>query len=285
MHDPTAVTGASSRPDLRAVTFDFWDTLVAGAAGSGSAMRRLQIDRFAATLDAGDRHVPDDELSEAFDANWERFEERWVANTGQYTPADTVDFVADRVGTALDDALRARLIDGFREVGELVPLELAPGIADALETFRSAGVRLGIVCDVGLTPAPTLRARLRSFGLLDRFDAWAFSDETGWFKPASEAFAPALEGMGLGVDRADAVAHVGDNPRTDVAGALALGMVAIRYTGFRDATIQTDSDTVGEASRRDSRASDDPDIDAPPFPEAHHVIDDYRTLPGLLGVT
>ncbi len=77
----------------------------------------------------------------------------------------------------------------------------------------------------------------------------------------------------------------GTTARTDVAGALALGMIAIRYTGFRDAVTQADTDTVGEASRPVSRASDDPDVDAPPFPEAHHVIDDHRTLPGLLGVT
>ena len=282
MSDPTATPGVSSRPPLRAVTFDFWDTLVAGTQGSGSAMRRLQIDRFAATLDSCERHVTDEVLVEAFDANWERFEERWVANTGQYTPADTVDFVTERAGVALEGELRTRLIDGFREVGEQVPLELAPGIVDALETLRSAGVGLGIVCDVGLTPAPTLRERLRTFGILDRFDAWAFSDETGWFKPAPEAFAPALEAMGLGIDDADAAAHVGDNPRTDVAGALALGMVAIRYTGFRDATIE--SDTVGESTRLETRASDDPDVAVPPFPAAHHVIDDHALLPGLLGV-
>lgn len=272
----------SSRPPYRAVTFDFWDTLVAGTAGSGSAMRRLQIDRLAATLDDVDRHVPDDELVEAFDANWERFEERWIANTGQYTPADTVEFVAGRVGLALDDTLRGRLIDGFREVGEQVPLELAPGIGDVLETLRSAGLRIAIVCDVGLTPAPTLRERLRRLGMLDAFDAWAFSDETGWFKPAPEAFAPALDAVGLGVADGACVAHVGDNPRTDVAGALALGMLAVRYTGFRDATVE--ADTVGEGTAPDARASDDPDVAAPPFPEAHHVIDDHRKLPGLLGV-
>lgn len=272
----------STRPALRAVTFDFWDTLVAGAAGSGSAMRRLQIDRFAATLDEADRHVPDAELVEAFDANWERFEEQWIANTGQYTPADTVEFVAGRVGVALDGSVRDRLIDGFRAVGEHVPLELAPGIGEVLETLRSADLRLAIVCDVGLTSAPTLRERLRGFGMLQAFDAWAFSDETGWFKPAPEAFAPALAAMGLGVTDAAAVAHVGDNPRTDVAGALELGMLAVRYTGFRDATVT--ADTVGEGNGPDARGSDDPDVAVPPFPEAHHVIDDHRKLPGLLGV-
>ena len=268
------------RAPVRAVTFDFWDTLVAGATGSGTTMRMLQIDRFAKTLDAWDRSAADHELSEAFDANWERFEERWIANTGQYTPADTVEFVADRVGIELVDDLREQLVDGFREVGERVPLELAAGIASTIDTLRAAGVRVGIVCDVGLTPAPTLRARLDSLGLLSSFDAWAFSDETGWFKPAPEAFAPALAGMGI--DDATAVAHVGDNPRTDVAGALALGMIAVRYTGFRDATTQPD--TAGEATRPNGRVSDDPDVAAPPFPEAHHVIDDHRKLPGLLGL-
>ena len=282
MPERAVETDASSRPPLRAVTFDFWDTLVAGTRGSGSAMRRLQLDRFAATLDAFGRHVADEELVEAFDANWERFEDRWIANTGQYTPADTVEFVAGRVGLRLDDTLRAGLIDGFREVGEQVPLELAPGISAVLETLRSAGLRLAIVCDVGLTPAPTLRERLRGFGMLDAFDAWAFSDETGWFKPAPQAFLPALEAVGLGAEDSAAVAHVGDNPRTDVAGALALGMLAVRYTGFRDATVE--ADTVGEGTESNARASDDPDVAAPPLPEAHHVIDDHRALPGLLGV-
>lgn len=283
MRDTRARDAAPPRPALRAVTFDLWDTLVAGISGSsGTSMRRLQIDRFASTLDASDRSVPHDQLATAFDANWERFEERWIANTGQYTPADTVDFVAAQVGAALDDGLRERLVDGFRVVGEEMPLQPAPGIVDVLGTLRRAGMQLGIVCDVGLTSAPTLRERLRGFGMLDAFDAWAFSDETGWFKPAPEAFAPALEGMGLGVADAAAVAHVGDNPRTDVVGALGLGMVAVRYTGFRDATIEPG--TIGEATQPAPDASDDPDPPAPPFPEAHHVIDDHRSLPGLLGL-
>jgi putative hydrolase of the HAD superfamily len=263
---------------VQAVTFDYWDTIVGGVSGTGSSMRRMQIDRFAAALDAADRHVADDALAAAFDENWARFEARWIANTGQYTPADTVDFVAGRVGVPLTRSLREALVDGFRHVGETIPLELAPGVADTIASLRAAGLRTAIVCDVGLTPAPTLRTRLAGFGLLASFDAWSFSDETGWFKPAREAFRPALEGMGI-ADPAT-VAHVGDNPRTDVAGALGLGMIAVRYTGLRDATRQGDS--TGEGP---DRGSDDPDTEAPPAgPEAHHVIDDHRTLPALLGL-
>lgn len=242
---------------MRAVTFDFWDTIVAATVGSGDGMRRLQIERFAEIAAEAGSPVAAAELEEAFDANWARFEERWVANTGQYTPADSVDFIAHRVEVELVGDLRRRLIDGFTTVGSRVPLQTGAGIEEALGALRAAGVRLGIVCDVGLTSAPTLRERLDELGLLRMFDAWSFSDETGWFKPAPEAFIRALEG--LGVDDPSSAVHVGDNRRTDVAGALALGMVAVRFTGFHDRSPETG-------------------------PEAHHVIDDHRTLPRLLGV-
>ena len=251
------MTPARSRPAVRAVTFDFWDTLVAASVGSGEGMRVLQIDRFAATVADAGAPVPRDVLVEAFHANWARFEERWIANSGQYTPTESVDFIAERVGVELVGELRADLIHGFSRVGEDVALEKGAGIDEALGELRGAGVRLGIVCDVGLTSSPTLRRRLEDLGLLGLFDAWSFSDETGWFKPAAEAFIPALEGLGV-ADPATA-AHVGDSRRTDVAGALALGMVAVRFAGFHD---------------------------RPPDggPEADHVIDDHRSLPGLLGV-
>ena len=242
---------------VEAVTFDYWDTIVAAAGGSGNGMRRLQVDRFARTVADSGQPVALEELVEAFDANWERFEQRWVANTGQHTPADSVDFVAERVGLALAGDLRDRLVEGFRVVGETVPLELGAGVRGALSALRAAGIRLGIVCDVGLTPSPTLRLRLDRLGLLDSFDAWAFSDETGWFKPAKDAFAPALEG--LGITDPSSSAHVGDSRRTDVAGALALGMTSVRFVGFHDRP-------------------------APGEPEAHHVIDDLRDLPRVLGL-
>jgi putative hydrolase of the HAD superfamily len=96
---------------------------------------------------------------------------------------------------------------------------------------------------------------------LDFFDAWSFSDETGWFKPAAEAFRPTLEG--LGVAAVDA-AHVGDNERTDIAGAKALGMVAVQYTGL--------AALGGWLPEQLS-----------PSKLADHVIDDLAEVPGALG--
>jgi putative hydrolase of the HAD superfamily len=216
---------------IRAVTFDFWDTLVGEHQGQ---MRSMQIDGWLQILGTVDIEIPRGDLVSAFNENWTEFERRWSTNAGQHTAADATDLICLRLGIAQraeDAGIRDDLIASFRDVGERAPLTPAADLAATLAALKGAGIRLGIVCDVGLTSSPTLRLRLERFGLLGFFDAWAFSDETGWFKPAREAFAPALEGLGVGPEDS---AHVGDSPRTDVAGALALGMTAIRYLGFVD---------------------------------------------------
>jgi HAD superfamily hydrolase (TIGR01549 family) len=242
----------------RAVTFDFWQTLVAEPPGQ---LRAMQLERWSASLAEAGQHRSREEIEAAFAVNWERFEQRWHANTGQYTPADAVEFVSGHLGVTTAGGLDERLRDQYRIVGETAELTVAPGIEQCLRTLRDAGVKLAIVCDVGLTGSPILRARLESFGLLQWFDAWSFSDETGRFKPAPEAFMCALDA--LGVAPVDA-AHVGDNARTDVAGAKALGMVAVQYVGLA-------LDPPLYPSQRPSELAD-------------HVTDDLTSLPKILDV-
>jgi len=243
---------------LRAVTFDFWHTLVAEHPGT---MRRMQLERWNRLLARAGQAREYEELESAFAKNWQRLEEHWWTNIGQYTPTDSVMFIMNELSVEPADELRTQLIDSYRVVGEAVELEVAPGVERCLRSLREAGLRLGIVCDVGLTSSPTLRWRLERLGVLDAFDAWSFSDETGVFKPAPEAFRAALDPMD--VDPREA-AHIGDNERTDIAGANALGMVSVRYEGLLRVTGLLDG------LRFDGVAD--------------HVIDDIATLPEVLGI-
>ena len=131
------------------------------------------------------------------------------------------------------------------------------GIEDCLLALKDAGVRLGIICDVGFTPSNVLREHLIRRGLLPLFDHWSFSDEVGAYKPAPAIFNHALEG--LGGPEPERVAHVGDLRRTDVAGALGMGMTAVALHGASSTTTRWIS------------------------PEAHHVISAHADLPGVLG--
>ena len=137
-------------------------------------------------------------------------------------------------------------------------LALLPGAEDCLRELHGAGIRLGIICDVGMTPSRALRDNLEHHGVLSLFEHWSFSDDVGAYKPAPEIFRHALAGLGV-TDPARA-AHVGDRRRTDVAGARAAGMVAVRYTG----------------------AVDDPAVDG--LPEGDHVLDDHGLLAEALQI-
>jgi putative hydrolase of the HAD superfamily len=220
---------------IRAVTFDFWDTMLSEARGE---IARQRVDHWLELLGSQGTLVDRASLDEAFAEAWAELERRWVGNLGQFTPVDATAWICERLGIS-PDGIRDDLIDSFGLAGSEADLRTAPGLGEVLEALATAGLRLGIVCDVGFTPSATLRARLERLGLLGRFDSWSFSDETGWFKPAPGAFEPALSA--LGVDPREA-AHVGDTPRTDVAGARALGMVTVRYTGFADRRANGEAD-------------------------------------------
>jgi FMN phosphatase YigB (HAD superfamily) len=243
---------------IRAVTFDYWQTLVSERRGD---MRAMQIDRWVATLAEAGQPRSAEEIAGAFAANWSVFEDHWRTNTGQYGADESVSFVADHLALDPVDGLRDRLLDNFRIVGETAPLQLAPGLEACLRALREAGIPLAIVCDVGLTDSRILRRRLAWFGVLEAFDAFAFSDETGWFKPAAGAFEPALAGLGVTPDE---TAHVGDNERTDVAGAKALGMLAVQYTGLASIGAWLPEQEPGAL--------------------ADHVLDDLARLPRVLGI-
>ncbi len=136
---------------LEAVTFDYWQTLVAEEPGE---MRRMQVDGWTVLLaEAGvprEREV----VEEAFEQSWEIFQHRWVENHGPYTCVDATDVICGALGVDHAEGLRDRLVDVFRQVGESVHLTVAPGLQGCLDALDAAGFRIGIVCDVGLTAPP-----------------------------------------------------------------------------------------------------------------------------------
>ena len=245
---------------IRAVTFDFWDTLVSEGDGidaeEDGSMRAGQRRRWSQILAEAGTPIEDREIERAFDRNWEIFHRRWRSNV-QHGPPEATPVICDLLGVDPPDEVRSALVASFAEAGREAPLTLASGVEPTLRSLREAGVRIGIVCDVGMTSSSTLRERLDGFGVLELFDHWSFSDEVGCFKPWPEVFRHALSG--LGIQEPAQVAHVGDSRRTDVAGALAMGMMAVRYTGF----------------------SDDPPTSGP---EAHHVLDEHTQLPAAIGI-
>ncbi|MEZ5143079.1 MAG: HAD family hydrolase [Acidimicrobiales bacterium] len=244
---------------FEAVTFDFWDTLVRADPVS---TRRARSERMHAVLHHHGLYVEAEVLDDAFDRAVAAFDRRWAANE-QFRGEHAAAVVLDRLEIPVTHPAHLDLVLAFVEAPEGLAHDLAPGIVEVLDELGRAGIHVGIVCDVGLTPSPVLRSYLEAHGVLERFDHWSFSDEVGIYKPAPAIFEHAL--AGLGVDDPRRALHVGDLRRTDVAGARDMGMVSVRYRGLRD-------DHPG-ASPGDGVLAD-----------ADHVLDDHRELLALLGL-
>jgi FMN phosphatase YigB (HAD superfamily) len=238
---------------LDAVTFDFWNTIAYELRGH---LRSKRLEAWAGLIEEAGFALERRHLDAIYEEAWERHVASWQAGE-QFGAAQAAEQLLEGLGFDVPDDLRGALIEAFATAGQHAELHLADGLQDCLRALRDGGLRLGIVCDVGFTPSSVLRGHLHRLGVLELFDHWSFSDEVGHYKPSPVIFEHALAGLG-GVDPGRA-AHIGDIRRTDVAGALAMGMVAVRYRGI----------------------SDD---DTQPEPEGHHVVDHHREVPVVLGV-
>jgi FMN phosphatase YigB (HAD superfamily) len=236
---------------VEAVTFDFWNTLVAeGTAGSQRFRRWHEV------LVAHDVEVTDEQLAAAMEAGWHWFDRHWRAGTVVST-REAVAAAVEHLPVPVDGPTVDELSHVVTLGADPADMLVAPNIGDCLERLSSAGVRIGIICDVGMTPSTALRGYLEHHGLLRHFDHWSFSDEVGAYKPDPTMFAHASAGLG-GPDP-ERTAHVGDLLRTDVAGARGVGWRSVRYRGL--------ADDVGAEG-----------------PEADVVVDDHADLPAALGL-
>lgn len=238
---------------IEAVTFDYWNTLVYEERGH---LRGRRAAAWAGILEGAGFAAEREAIGAIFDATWEVALERWIAN--ENLPSEQAAEIAiDKLGVAVPSDIRAALVDAFSDAGKEAELHLTDRIEETLRVLKAHRIKIGIVCDVGFTPSRILRVFLERTGLLALFDSWAFSDEVGVYKPAPEIFMHALSPLGVAPGNA---AHVGDLRRTDVSGALGMGMTAVRYTGVWD-------------------------DDSQPEPEAHFVIASHAELPGVVGIT
>jgi len=248
---------AVGRP-VDAVTFDFWDTLVRTDDQGTLGARRAKL---IAVLGGLGHHVEAKVLDDAFVDAFGVYTEHWRSNR-QFTARDGALHVLSLLEVELDGEELEAAIDAYANAAADIDMRLTDHVDDALHSLHARGVRLGIICDVGMTPSPVLRGWLDRASVLGLFDHWSFSDEVGWYKPAPQIFEHALAGLGVEAGRA---AHVGDLRRTDVAGAKAMGMLAVRYRGVND---NADVPPVDDGHDR---------------PEGDIVLDDHADLLAALG--
>jgi putative hydrolase of the HAD superfamily len=224
---------------LKAITFDFWNTLYKAAPYAFALRRKFMFEVFAKNhIDVGVEQV--DEAEEVARQNWNRI---WREEYRTPPAADWVRWLLDELLITLPPADFDALADYFDR--SLLEADPGPTLIDgAAETVQRLAQRykLGVISDSGLSTGRTLRYFLRRDGLFACFSCTTFSDEVGVSKPHARIFQITLDRLGAQPQEA---VHLGDLTHSDIAGAKAIGMSAVRLTAnYDDANRSVEPDAV-----------------------------------------
>jgi putative hydrolase of the HAD superfamily len=216
---------------VRAVTFDYWDTLVddRGLHHERVALRHRAV---AELLREYQCILTDEQLEELYGRAGREAMRWWADDQRGYTTDERIRWMLAQVEVepppdcrhvaatvrAVDDALLQHpppLLDGVRE----------------LLAELTTRVRLGVISDTGFASGDAQDRLLEHHGIREHFADTTYSMDVGFPKPRPAIFRAALDA--LAVDPAEVI-HIGDIERTDVRGALGMGMRAVRLDVFRD---------------------------------------------------
>lgn len=202
-----ALLAPPATPTVRAVLFDFDDTL-----GVRDAAFRYGLEAFVRYYWPG---LSDEEVTA-------RREEMFRYNREQYGTPIAYETMITRFlkewGCDADpDIAYRRLCDGFSE-----GYPLHPDVLPTLAELRRRGYRLGLVTNGSSYPQ---NRKLDHAGLRAYMDLSVVCGDEEAQKPDPLIFRRAAARLGVPVE---SCLFVGDHPRTDMQGALAAGMQAIR---------------------------------------------------------
>jgi HAD superfamily hydrolase (TIGR01549 family) len=216
----------ADRP-LRLVTFDLYDTLIELRPRRwerlAAALRRLGIAADPDVLRAADRVAEDyyteengrlpirDRPRAEREAFRIRYMTTWLDAAG--LPSDPATVRAAREGYLAEfetPAVENGIAGGYHVFEDVMP---------ALKRLREAGIKRAIISNADAD----VTALCTHLAFAHEFNSIVTSAIVGWEKPDVRTFRAALDPLGVAPGEA---LHIGDQPRSDIAGALATGMRA-----------------------------------------------------------
>jgi FMN phosphatase YigB (HAD superfamily) len=211
---------------IRAITFDFWNTLFVAVSADDIRCGLLK----EASERAGYASIAEGLINRAIACAWQEWDRVWLKENRTFGADHWVSLVLGHLGVSLAEPDEEALIHAVAASGMQADPPLVDGLAALLPRLAQR-YRLGVICDTGLSPGWMLRDCMEKHGILQYFSHLTFSDELGVSKPHADAFLSTLAGLGVSAEMA---VHIGDYPRTDIAGARSVGMRAIHFTGVYD---------------------------------------------------
>lgn len=227
---------------IRAVTVDFWGTLIYDLPSSDNRYKQKRLADFENLLRVAGVQVSPEVLDRAYEESGRQIARIWL--TGRDVPvqqhvAALLEAVDRGLPGRLGSGILAALVQAYATPALLVPPTADPSAKEALAALAGRGLILCLVSNTMRTPGFVLRKILDRHGLVAPFKLLTFSDECGVRKPDPEIFHLTLREVGVAAEEA---VHVGDDPVLDVRGAQEAGMRVIQVTSKAESALSPKPD-------------------------------------------
>ena len=213
---------------IKAITLDFWDTIY--KMDFEIDLNGLRIQKLISVLKKYNIDMPQENITEVYKKVHSEFDRRWIEDHKTMTTKEVLEMIFSAINVTISAEDMNYLVSVFQEAILLNPPALITGAKENIIKLSSQ-YKLGIISDTGFSPGVILRKILESDGLLNYFSILIFSDEFGRSKPNSSLFNFATKELG---SEPKELAHIGDNERTDVFGAIAAGMNGIWFLNGKE---------------------------------------------------
>ena len=238
------------KPEVKAVTFDLWETLLFEEDGSDLERRAIRCNRLTQLLNRLGLVTSVEEVETALKETAFALMKIWDKNR-DVPHLDVIRIFfkyASRGRLSLKSEWLNELSKAYVSPLFEVPPYLNPDSGEVLEWLMKEKKQAGIICNTGMTPGAELRRFLSQAGVAKYFRVMVFSNEVGVRKPDRRIFN--LTARALKATRREIV-HVGDNLKTDVWGAKSAGFWAVHLSGTegRDKIAESDPESLVSLSR------------------------------------
>ena len=236
--------------DIKAITFDLWDTLVIDdsdeAKRAEQGLRSKFDERRHLLWEALNTTEPIEleTVRLAYNVGDAAFNKVWKEQHITWHIAERLRVILNGLGRELPDEIFNAVVRAHEEMEVDIPPDAIPDAVPVLERLARR-YKLCIVSDAIVSPGSCLRRLLENHGLAKFFNGFAFSDEVGHSKPHRSMFESAAGQLGVEISE---MLHIGDRDHNDVKGPQQLGMKAILFTASRDVDkTNTSADAICES--------------------------------------
>lgn len=212
-------------PDMqiKAITFDWGDTLAANHSMPYLASQQRGFEQLAQALNEAGHSVPDRWVQTSIAAFYQAWD--WCMDPNANPEHQEMDLEQlmhgwiDQIDSDINAETRQAAIDQclYHLTEVVVPFQ---GAVDTLRQLKAAGYRIGILSHVAWQ-SRGCKAWYERHGFADYIDFYSLSCDVGWIKPNIKHYQDTLQQAGC--DAAE-ILHVGDHPDRDIKGAKSFGM-------------------------------------------------------------